>query len=251
MKRIFILLLVTLFVFSGCMGLAPEGPETIEIDGKTYKTGFYGTLYPNEYPFTEQVLHGDDIMLTRIAHDTFALYHADIGPYVDGTIYCEEEYYGRLQAYYSDPANFTYFCRLGVDMMTGETSQTIEIPDVDPSIFEELQRFAERSNYYPFDNKHKSQDEKEELPMPDDTVQTRLVFYKQSKDSLFISSKGYAYYIIDDHLYLVYQYDYGHGEYEKLIAVKVPDDISTYFVEFMKPYMEKVQPMAALFPCVT
>lgn len=184
-------------------------------------------------------MHGDDIMLTRIAHDTFALYHADIGPYVNGTIYCEEEYYGQLQAYYSDPANITYYCRLGVDMMTGETSQTTEIPDVNPSIFEELLRFAERADYDPFDKKYNSQVETEELPMPNDTVQTRLVFYKQSKDSLFISSRGYEYYIIDDLLYFVYQYDFGHGEYEKLIAVKVPDNISAYFVAYMKPYLEK------------
>ena len=79
--------------------------------------------------------------------------------------------------------------------------------------------------------------EKVEFPMPDDTKDTRLVFYKQSKDNLFVSSKGTDYYIINGHLYAVYQYDFGHGEYEKLIAVKVPSEISNYFVEYMKSYM--------------
>lgn len=73
--------------------------------------------------------------------------------------------------------------------------------------------------------------------MPDNKQTKRLVFYKESKDSLFISSKGHEYYIIDNALYFVYQYDYGHGEYEKLIAVSVPSAISDYFVKYMEPYL--------------
>ena len=71
-------------------GLVPERPETLQIDDKIYKTWFYGTLYPSEYSLTEDTLQANDLTLVRIAHDTFDLYHADVGPYVDGTIYCEE-----------------------------------------------------------------------------------------------------------------------------------------------------------------
>ena len=38
-------------------------------------------------------------------------------------------------------------------------------------------------------------------------------------------------------MYMAYQYDYGHGEYEKLIAVKVPDDLGKYFAEFIQEYL--------------
>lgn len=239
MKKFLIVFLSAMLLLSGCFGLAPAGPESVEIDGRTYKTGFYGTLYPCEYPLTEQTLHGDNLTLVQIQHNAFELYHADIGPYVEGTVYCEESQYDKLLSYYADPVNYSFYCTLGVDMLSGETAQIMEIPDVDPNMFEDLLRFAEVSYYDPFNSEHNSQIETEELPMPDDTVQTRLVFYKKSKDSLFISSRGYEYYIIDDHLYFVYQYDFSHGEYEKLIAVKVPDNISTYFVAYMKPYLEK------------
>ena len=73
--------------------------------------------------------------------------------------------------------------------------------------------------------------------MPDNTKDTRLVFYKQSNDGLFVSYARTDFYILNNHLYAVYRYDFGHGEYEKLIAVKAPDDISTYFVEYMKSYL--------------
>ena len=220
-----------MMVLSGC-GLAPDGPESIRIDNKTYKTGFYGTLYPNAYSLTEQTLQAGDFTLVRIVNDSFELFHADVGLYAEGTVYCEESQYEQALAYYGDPANYTYFCTLGVDMTDG--MKTVELTDVDTSIFDDLLRFADESYYDPFDDRHNSKVKTVELPMPDDNVDTRMVFYKESKDSLFCSSQGNEYYIIDDALYMVYQYDFSHGEDEKLIAVKVPEDISTYFVSLMR-----------------
>lgn len=229
-------LLSMMLLLSGCR-LVPQGPEMLQIDNKIYKTGFYDNLYPHEYSLTEYTVQGDDLTLVRIAHDTFELYHADVGPYVQGTIYCEESQYEQVSAYYEDPANYTFFCTLGVDMADGMSAQTVELPDVDTAMFDELLIFADQSYYDPFDREHNFNVETIELPMPDNTVDTRMVFYKESKDSLFCSSRGNDFYIIDNSLYMVYQYDYGHGEYEKLIAVKVPENISTYFVSFMEPFL--------------
>ena len=233
-RKLFVKLLSILVLLSGCgfAGLAPDGPESLQIENKTYKTGFYGPLYPNEYSLTEQTLQAGDITLVRIAHDNFELYHADVGPYAEGTVYCEDSQYEQALAYYGDPANYTYFCTLGVNMNDG--TKTVELSDVDTSVFDALLSFADASYYDPFDNRHNSKVETVELPMPDDTVDTRMVFYKESKDSLFCSAKGNEYYIIDHSLYMVYQYNFGHGEYEKLIAVEVPDNISTYFVSLMR-----------------
>ena len=104
-------------------------------------------------------------------------------------------------------------------------------------MFDALLSFAEQSYYDPFDRLHNSKVKTVELPMPDNMVDTRLVFYKESKDLLFCSSKGNDYYIIDDSLYMVYQYDYGHGKSEKMIAVEAPEEVSTYFVGFMKSFL--------------
>ena len=238
MRKFLGIVLSIILLLSGC-GLAPEGPESLQIDGKIFRTGFYGTLYPYEYSLTEQTLQGDDLTLVRIAHDTFELYHADVGSYAEGTIYCEESQYGQASAYYSNPDNYTFFCILGVNMSDGTRAQTVELPDMDAAMFDELLSFADRSYYDPFDTGHNSEVETVELPMPDNRTETRMVFYKESKDALFCSSKGNDFYIIDHILYMVYQYDYGHGEDEKLIAVKVPEDISAYFVGYRESFFEQ------------
>lgn len=237
MGKFFVVFLSTILVLSGC-GLVTEGPETLQIDNKIYKTGFYGTLYPSGYSLTEDTLQADDLTLVRIVHDTFELYHADVGPYVQGTIYCEESQYEQALAYYSDPRNYKYFCIFGVDLIGGTQARTMELPNVDTTMFDDLLSFANKSEYAPFDSWHNSKVETVELPMPDDTVDIRMVFYKESNDGLFCSTQGTDYYIIDNSLYMVYQYDYGHGEYEKLIAVKVPENISAYFVSFMEPFLK-------------
>lgn len=164
------------------------------------------------------------------------MYHADIGSYTEGTIYCSKKDYEDALAFYNNPQNYSYYCILGVNSNT-QSKMTVELSDIDTDKFNALLEFADKSNYDPFDKKHNDKIEKVELPMPDNTKDTRLVFYKESTDKLFNSSKGTDYYILDNHLYSVYQYVFGHGEYKKLIAVKVPDDISDYFVEYMKPYM--------------
>lgn len=236
MKKFFLIILILMLTLAGCIGLAPNGPEILKANEQTLKTGFYGTLIPNDFVLTEVTLEIQNIKLSKISHDHFDLYHADIGSNIAGTIYCTEKDYENALAFYADPNNFSYYCTLGVDSYT-QSTKTVEIADVDRGKFDALLAFAEQSDYNPFDKAHNAKIEKVDLPMPDDTKDTRLVFYKQSNDDLFVSYARTEFYILNNHLYAVYQYDCGHGEYEKLIAVKAPDDISTYFVEFMKPYM--------------
>lgn len=236
MKKIISAILILALTLAGCAGSALNAPETLRSGEKALKTGFYGKLFPNEFDLSGESVEINNITLNGIKHDSFELYHAGIGPYTEGTIYCAEKDYENALAFYSDSSNYSYHCILGIDSDT-QSAYTVEISDVDTDKFNALLQFADQSDYDPFDNDHNASIEKVELPMPDDTRDTRLIFYKQSKDKLFVSSMGKDHYIIDGHLYAVYQYDHGHGEYEKLIAVKVPDEISDYFVEYMKSYL--------------
>ena len=236
MKKIFLIILILMLTLAGCVGLAPNGPEILKTNEQTLKTGFYGTLVPNDFILTAVTLEIQNIKLNKISHDHFDLYHADIGSNIAGTIYCAEKDYENALAFYADPNNFSYYCTLGVDSYT-QSTKTVEIADIDTDKFNALLEFADQSDYDPFDKNHNAKIEKVELPMPDNTNDTRLVFYKQSNDGLFVSYARTDFYILNNHLYAVYRYDFGHGEYEKLIAVKAPDDISTYFVEYMKSYL--------------
>ena len=234
MKKL-LMVLLSLILLSGCA----VASRTVKIEGKKYKTGFYGSLFPDESVYYMKTSVGQDSEIKKIEHELFDMYIAqatDPKTLSQYTVYCAEDQYDDAVTYYSDPENYSYYCILGVDSDT-QSIKTIELTDVDTSKFNSLLDFADKSNYDPFDKKHNAKIDKVELPMPDDTKDTRLVFYKQSKDDLFVSFKGTDYYIIGGHLYAVYQYDSGYGEYEKLIAVKVPDEISTYFVEYMKSYL--------------
>lgn len=183
-------------------------------------------------------MQGDDLTLVRIAHDPFDLYHADVGPYTTGTIYCEASQYEQVLAYYSNPENYAFFCVLGVDMTDGTSTQTVELSNVDSVLFDDLLNFAEKSSYAPFNSLHNSKVETVDLPLPNHTVDTCMVFYKERNDFLFLFRKWNDFYIIDHVLYMVYQYDYGYGEYEKLIAVKVPENISAYFIALMESLLK-------------
>ncbi len=108
---------------------------------------------------------------------------------------------------------------------------------MDTEKFEALLSFIERSSYDPFDDRKNEKNEKVELPMPERIEEQCMMFYKESRDALFTSEQANNFYIIDGTLYLTYRYDYGHGEYEKLIAVKSPDEIGAYFIALMQPYL--------------
>lgn len=224
-------LIITLFAVTSllfaCVGSSPNAPEKISDGNTNYMTGFYGSLFPEEFEYSGESVEIKNTTLNRIKHERFALYHADVGSYTTGTIYCAEKDYKNAQEYYSNPENYSYHCVLGVDL-----DKTIEIDDVDKSQFSDLVAFAENNAYDPFDKKHNSKINTTTLPMPDHNG--KIVLYKKSLDGLFTSTTGNEYYIIDNCLYLVYRYDYGHGEYKQLIAVKVPDEISAYFTEYLK-----------------
>lgn len=232
MKKIMIiLLLITTVMLTGCVGLvgmSPDGPETVELNNQTYKTGFYGTMFPNCMKYADEICEIDDVEYKKVEHENFDLYHAQNGEYLEGTVYCNEEQYEEASTYYSDGKNYLYYCMIDNDKN--------EIDDVDTEMFNALLNFADNSEYMPFDEDHNEKVEKIEMPMPDENTHKKLIFYKESKDFLFTSSKGHEFYIIDNSLYFVYQYVHDE-ECDKLIAVGVPSEISEYFVDYMKKYL--------------
>ena len=95
MKKILLTFSIVILCISlaGCVGMSPDGPKKLTLGEKSYKTGFYGTMFPNKYELSDEKLEVDGIVLNRINHEFFELYHADIGSYTEGTIYCSEKDY--------------------------------------------------------------------------------------------------------------------------------------------------------------
>lgn len=235
-RMLFVIFLGISFGISGC-GMSPDGPETVSIGDHTYATGFYGTLFPHKFDFSEEIYEVDDTEYRGIEYDRFDLIHADIGSYTEGTIYCRESQFDEAEKYYSDPENYTYYCRVGEFRKESDPEYFDISEEIDPEMFEALREFAEQNSYEPFDLFKNSGIEKIEVPIPDKKTSPTLVFYKESKDGIFTSSTGESFHIIDGELVLVYYYDYGFGEYEKLVGVIVPDEISDYIIDFLERYV--------------
>ena len=234
MKKIMAVLLCLAVLLSGCAELDLMVRGEVTYEGTTYVTGFYGDLYPQNFSLTEETFTVNDILFRRLEHESFTLYHADVGSYASGTLYCEENQYAEAAAYYSDPENFTYYCAIGPDNRDNPAPVT-ELTGVDPEKFDALLAFAAQSEHLPFDFGDEREKQTVDLPMPDEDVTPRLRFYKDSNDRLFTTVKN-SWYILDGTLYLVYYWDHDYEGDGKLVAVPAPEDLSDYFVEYMKAY---------------
>ncbi len=228
-RRAIFILLITLFLFTGCVRLSPPAPTTVTVNESTYQTGFYGTMFPHRFNHRKRIITDTNEVYYEVPHESFRFVHTYEGSYAEGTIYCHQADYEAASAYYSDPSNYTYYCKIN--------GYPTVIQDIDLEMFSMLLAFAKDSGYSPFSPLHNQKIKKVDLPIPDSKSSPPLIFYKESNDLMFTSSKGEIFHIIDNTLYLVYFYDSGYGLYEKLVAVKVPDEISNYIVEYIKPYL--------------
>ena len=226
------LLLDIALPLAGCTGLY-GAPDSISNGEKSYLTGFYGEMIPQEFSRTAQTItvNGEDYR--RVKHKRFELYHGYVGLYSNGTIYCAEDQFEEASLYYADPENFTYHLVVGNPVTVSAT-----LKDVDYQRFEELLDFVSKNAYDPFDPLHNSLVEKVTLPMPEDYGDGEIHFFKTSKDDLF-TTEGNTFHIVEDEMYLLFYYDGGADSdgIEKMIAVKLPEELSEYFVPLVQEHL--------------
>ncbi|GHU28768.1 hypothetical protein FACS1894172_11120 [Spirochaetia bacterium] len=241
MKNKFILYIIPMLVLNSCFGVKMSKiaisnilvPKTVIIDKVKYRNGFYGELYPINLTYKDETYKVGFNEFRRINCEQFDLVHSNIGETTEGVLYCAEDQWKQAYAYYDNPRNYFYYYSIvaGYGYTKGDLVIDISI-SIDPKKFEELMEFAKNHSYNPFKSDENVKIQR--LPLPDKDKSPRCIFYKESKDGYFTSYKGYYFHIIDGKLMLVYYYDYGHGEYEELVAVAIPNDIGQHFIELMK-----------------
>lgn len=225
---------VMVVLMSSC-SLLPRSPipETVSIGGVTYRNGFYGYLWPQNLHRTGDSYSVNGIEYYHIQNKEFNWVHSLVGPYTCGVLYCAENEWDDAQLYYGNPDNYNFYCKVET---ANSDPYTINIDSFDSQKFDELVDFQNENEYIPFNNTHNEKIFTIRLPMPDWNLSPQLVFYKESLDGYFISFMGSKCHIIDGQLYLVYQYDYGHGEYEELICVQAPKQLSKYILRLADEY---------------
>lgn len=233
MGIIFYVFIVLSFTACSYFDLKPRlEPSEVTIDGVTYRRGFYDDLiHPVEITFQEGSYTVNDVEYRRVNYEQFDYVHCKGGGTTLGLLYCAEEQWEQAKAYYTDSDNFVYYCQIGVKDYTRVPVVTA-IPDMDPEKLDALINFAAENRYDPFSSTKKV--ETRRLPIPDRDESPAVFFYKECKDGFLTSNNSRKFYVDDDKLVALYFYDYGHGEYEEMEVVDVPDELSQYFVELVK-----------------
>ncbi len=205
-------------------------PKTITIDGITYRNGFYGDLWPENLTYKGDSYKKGNKEFYHVDCEQFDWVHSDGGGTANGVLYCAESQWEQANEYYKDSNNFTYFCSIGAEYIDRDPV-IITVPNIDPTKFDELLSFAKKNSYDPFGAN--SDVKTFRLPIPDREESPQFIFYSESKDGFFTSFKGDKFFVVDGKLLLLYYYDYGHGKYEEMVAVEVPDELGKYFIEFI------------------
>jgi hypothetical protein len=256
-KKIFLIVLLAFFIlFSAACGAGANKigefakdvvatyvlPETITIEDVTYRNGFYSgteTLWPENLTYDRTETYekwGSEFHRVTNAEQFNWVYTSNGGSTEgDRGLYCAEDQWEQARAYYADNSNFTYYCRIGTAYSDRDPG-IAATPYMDIEKYDALMAFAGENSYDPFDSNKKVQTRR--LPFPDKAASPELVFYKQSNDGFFTSYKGNKFFAIDGELFLLYYYDYGHGEYQEMVAVEVPDALGQYFIALLAQLTE-------------
>ena len=206
-------------------------PSEIIIDGKTYRNGFYDGLYPINFTYSNDRIKVGSNYFRRVNYEKFDLVKISNDGSVIDILYCAEDQWEQAYNYYSNKNNLIYYCKIGMENIYRNSVIKI-IHDMDHELFDKLMDFVTINEYDPFNSNKKLITHR--LPFPDDDEFPELVFYKESNDGHFTSSKANKFYIINNKLLLVYFYDYGFGKYQEIVVVDVPDDIGQYFVKLLE-----------------
>ena len=211
----------------------PRVAETVEINGKSYRTGFYGDNYlMDDLPLSGVEYELDEITYRALQHPEFDLWYNGS----DSVMYCAEDQWEAAKTYYADDQQYLYYCSVGVTIKDQTEPTLYDISGkVDTQKFKELLEFGEGNEYIPFAYGKNSEQEQKTvtMPLPDD--RQRLIFYRESKDGCFCSYRGSHFYVVDGQLFLTYQYQMGTKEW---IATPVPETLSSYFCELVKDFDE-------------
>ena len=236
MKKIsFTLILGFALCLGGCTNLSQshlDVPETVEIEGNTYRTGFYGDdLWVKNMEFTGTEYEVNGTQFRGLDCNGFACVQASIGGKTNGVLYCLDEQWDDAASYYDDAENFTYYCL--IEATSYEPERLAELETVDLEQWSALFHHSTTYDYDPFDLIKNITSE--HVAVEFDTLEINplpyIHFYRESIDKKFISSKGSHFFIWDGTLYLA-RYD-NHKDH-RLSAVKIPEETGAYFLEIIE-----------------
>jgi len=214
-------------------------PTSVTIEGVTYRSGFYGELYPmfevgdiGSDTLQKDILYDDGMhKFRRVDFERHDWVHSYIGEYSGGVVYCAENEWEQMLDYYANPINFEYYYGVGYYI----SEKAVNIPAIDPQKFDELLAFGKENEYNPFGERSNEKVMQKARKIPEAEFQEGVCFYKVSKDGYFTTIKSPMYFVHNGKLLLVFFHDAGLDE---VVAVDVPDKLGQYFIDLMEQYQQ-------------
>ncbi len=239
---------------TGCLGrtgwldyiLIPSKyvPETVEVEGETYRTGFY----PDELFVVDGVECTDEryeinrVSFHRAQAGPFDCLHAIIGDTANGELYCLDSQWEQARDYYNDPENYTYYCDISPDQVPGSRRADVHpIPDMDTEQFDALTEQIEGKSNHPFDREERmlgASLEADPFPKAEDFYY--VSFYRMSNDGCFQTMAGNRLCINNGKLYYI---RYQDGKTDLLHVIEIREDTARYFIDLINslgsPYVKE------------
>jgi len=203
-----------------------EGTSTITIDGVVYRNKFQGDL------ILRNPTYGKEPALIDNTGRYFRLEGIDYDLIYDVTseqighpesVYCRDEQWQELKAYYSNTDNFTYQY---ITNQRGGKFETHTVNEMDIKKLNELVDFCEKNSYDPFSFLGSDNTRSVSTSL---LGKTEYRFGMNSNDGLF-SSGAASFFILDNTLVLEY---YSVMSEEKTLIVDVPKELSDYFISII------------------
>lgn len=200
--------------------------DTVTIDGVVYRNKFQGDL------ILRNPVYGNEPLLTDDTGRYFRLEEIDYDLIYDITseqighsesVYCRDDQWQELKAYYSNTENFTY--QYITNQKGGKfESHTVDMMDINK--LNELIDFCEKNSYDPFGFSGSGNTRSVSTSSLGDT---EYRFGVNSNDGLFSSGAAFLY-ILDDNLVL------GNRSVmssKKTLIVDLPKELSDYFMSII------------------
>lgn len=200
-----------------------EDTDTVTIDGVVYRNKFQGDLILRNPVYDNEPLLNDDTGLYfRLKETDYELIY-NITSHQIGhpeSVYCRDDQWQELKAYYSDTKNFTYQY---ITNQTGGKFETHAVDEMDINKLNELIGFCEKNSYDPFGFSGSANTRSVSTSSLGDT---EYRFGVSSNDGLFSSGAAFLY-ILDNNLVLANR---SVMSSKKTLIVDLPQELSDYFI---------------------
>ncbi len=200
--------------------------DTVTIDGVVYRNKFQGDLILRNPVYDNEPLLNDDTGLYfRLKETDYELIY-DITSHQIGhseSVYCRDDQWQELKAYYSNTENFTYQY---ITNQRGGKFESHTVNEMDINKLNELIDFCEKNSYDPFSFSGSANTRSVSTSSLGDT---EYRFGINSNDGLFSSGAAFLY-ILDNNLVLGNR---SAMNSKKTLIVDLPQELSDYFMSII------------------